>query len=145
MQQYLVWTIVLSFGNNLFAYLMMVAGKVKVLLVFSLVTAIANLLLNVVLVPPLGLQGGCLVIIFTKLLMTLLTYAYCRVKFGFLKEKDFLFPLLLGAACFGMFTVTEPLISLHPAVLATLGVYLLALRQYGTRFLGPLPRHVGPS
>ncbi|MDQ1239697.1 MAG: hypothetical protein QG577_1883 [Thermodesulfobacteriota bacterium] len=145
MQQYLVWTIVLSFGTNLFAYLMMVAGKVKMLLVFSIVTAIANLLFNVALVPSFGLLGGCLVIIFTKLLMTALTYLYCRVKFGFLQETDFLFPLVLGAACFGLFTVLESLISLHPAVLVTLAVYLLALRQYGTRFLGPLPRHVGPS
>lgn len=145
MQQYLVWTIVLSFENNLFAYLMMVAGKVKILLVFSLVTAVANLMLNVVLVPPFGLLGGCLVIVFTKLLMTVLTYAYCRVKFNFVKETDFLFPLLLGATCFGLFTLLESVISVHPAVLVTVAVYLLALRQYGTRFLGPLPRHVGPS
>jgi O-antigen/teichoic acid export membrane protein len=145
MQQYLVWTIVLSFENNLFAYLMMVAGKVKILLLFSLVAAAANLLFNVALVPPLGLLGGCLVIIFTKLVMTVLTFVYCRVQFRFVKEKDFLFPILLGAVCYGVFMVLEHLITLHPAVLATLAMYLLALRQFGTRFLGPLPRHVGPS
>ncbi len=145
MQQYLVWTIVLSFENNLFAYLMMVAGKVNVLLIFSIFTTIANLALNVVLVPSTGLLGGCLVIIFTKLLMTILTFYYCRVNFHFVKEHEFVFPLLLGVSCFAVFVFLEPLVSVHPAVAITLALYFLALRMCGRRFLGPLPRHVGPS
>ena len=145
MQQYLVWTIVLSFENNLFAYLMMVAGKVNLLLVFSIFTTAANLVLNVALVPSTGLLGGCLVIIFTKLLMTILTFYYCRVNYHFVTEKEFLFPLLLGALCFGWFVFLEPLVSVHPAVAITLAVYFFALRMFGRRFLGPLPRHVGPS
>lgn len=145
MQQYLVWTIVLSFENNLFAYLMMVAGKVNVLLVFSFMATLANLVLNIALVPSAGLLGGCLVIILTKLLMTLLTFYYCRAHFNFVREKEFLFPLVLGAGCFGFFYLIEPVLSVHPAVLITLGLYLCVLFFFGRQFLGPLPRHVGPS
>ncbi len=145
MQQYLVWTIVLSFENNLFAYLMMVAGKVNVLLVFSIFTTAANVALNVAMVPSSGLLGGCLVIIFTKLLMTILTFYYCRVNFHFVTEKEFLFPLILGVLCFSCYVLLEPLVSVHVAVAITLGLYFCALRMFGRRFLGPLPRHVGPT
>lgn len=145
MQQYLVWTIVLSFENNLFAYLMMVAGKVNILLIFSVVTTLANLVLNATMVPSTGLLGGCLVIIFTKLLITILAFYYCRIHFHFVTEKAFLFPLILGILCFGLFVCIEPLVSVHPAVLITLALYLLTLQHFGRRFLGPLPRHVGPT
>ncbi len=145
MQQYLVWTIVLSFENNLFAYLMMVAGRVNMLLVFSVITTLANFALNIILVPSTGLLGGCLVIILTKLLMTILTFYYCRVNFNFVTEKEFLFPLVLGMACFALYYLMEPIISVHPAVLVTIALYLGVLRLFGRRFLGPLPRHVGPS
>jgi len=145
MQQYLIWTIVLSFENNLFAYLMMVAGKVNLLLIFSIITAVANLAFNIALVPSTGLLGGCLVIILTKLLMTILTFYYCRVRFNFISEKEFLFPLILGVTCFAFFSFIEPVVSIHPAVFITLGLYLSMVRAFGPRFLGPLPRHVGPS
>lgn len=142
-QRYLVWTIVLSFEYNLFAYLMMVVGAAKTLLAFSLITMAANLLANYALVPSLGLVGGCLVILLTKALMTGLTLIYCRLRFSFLTERDVVFPIMLAGFSFLVFNGLEPFLTLHPSVLVTLVLYLLTLRQFGKRFLGPLPREIG--
>ncbi len=139
MQKYLVWTILLSFENNLFQYVMMVAGAAKTLLVFTVAVTGLNLLFNVVLVEPLGLEGGCLVIILTKLVMTIFTFTYCQIRFRFFKIGDFLFPLCLAAACFGLFVFGKPLVTVHPAVVITLLIYLGMLVWFGPRYLGRLP------
>ena len=70
----------------LFFYVMMVAGGAKTLLLFTVVVTLMNLGLNFMLVGPLGLTGGCLVIIFTKLVMALLTFLYCQVRFRFFSD-----------------------------------------------------------
>jgi O-antigen/teichoic acid export membrane protein len=140
MQKYLVWTIPLSFENNLFQYVMMVSGAVKVLLGFQVATTVLNLVFNVVLVKPLGLAGGCLVIILTKLVMTAFTFLYCQIRFHFFKIWDFIFPIGLGAACYGMFRVLDPVITVHPAVALTLAVYSVVLWKMGPKFLGGIPR-----
>lgn len=137
--QYLVWTILLSFESNLFKYVMMVSGAVNLLLGFAVATTALNFLFNVTLVHQFGLAGACLVIILTKLVMTLLTYFYCRVRFEFLKEKDFLFPVALAAVSLGLFLLIEPFVTLHPAVAITLVFYLLILWRLGMRYLGRLP------
>jgi O-antigen/teichoic acid export membrane protein len=140
MQQYLVWTIPLSFENNLFQYVMMVAGAVKVLLGFQVAATALNLVFNVVLVKPLGLTGGCLVIILTKLVMTALTFLYCQIRFRFFKIWDFVFPVCLGALCYCLFLALERLVTVHPAVGLTLAVYFVILLKLGPKFLGELPR-----
>jgi O-antigen/teichoic acid export membrane protein len=139
MPQYLVWTIVLSFESNLFKYVMMVSGAVNLLLGFAVAATALNFLFNLKLVPQFGLAGACLVIIFTKLVMTLLTFFYCRIRFRFVKEKDFLFPLVLAGVSFGIFLLIEPLVTLHPAVAITLAFYFLILWKVGPRYLGRLP------
>ncbi|MGO9570659.1 MAG: polysaccharide biosynthesis C-terminal domain-containing protein [Desulfomonilaceae bacterium] len=138
-QQYLVWTILLSFENNLFAYVMMVAGAANLLLGFAAAATGLNFLLNVTLVRQFGLAGACLVIIFTKLVMTLLTFFYCRIRLRFLKEKDFLFPVVLAGVSLGIFFLIKPLVTLHPAVAITLGFYFVVLWRLGMRYLGRLP------
>jgi O-antigen/teichoic acid export membrane protein len=139
MQKFLVWTILLSFENNLFFYVMMVAGGANALLLFSVIVTLLNLLLNLTLVKPLGLMGGCLVIIMTKLIMALLTFFYCQVRFRFFALTDALFPLILAAASLGLFVVSKPIVGLHPAVAVTVVLYFLVLWRVGERFLGPLP------
>ena len=134
MQQYLVWTILLSFENNLFAYVMMVAGAAKVLLSFAAVATVLNLIFNAVLVPSQGLAGGCLVIILTKLVMTLLTFAYCQVRFRFFKAADFVLPVVMGAGGYCLFLILRPLITLHPAVAVTLALYSLVVWRFRSRF-----------
>jgi len=141
--QYLVWTILLSFESNLFKYVMMVAGAVNLLLGFAAATTALNFLFNVTLVPLYGLSGACLVIIFTKLVMTLLTFFYCRIRFQFLKETDFLFPVALAGVSVGIFLLIKPIVSLHPAVAITLGFYFLVLWRVGLRYLGHLPTKSG--
>jgi O-antigen/teichoic acid export membrane protein len=137
--QYLVWTIFLSFESNLFKYVMMVAGAVNLLLGFAAAATVLNFLFNVTLVHQYGLAGACLVIIFTKLVMTLLTYFYCRIKFQFPKETDFLFPVLLAGVSLAIFWLIEPLVTLHPAVAIALGFYFLVLWRLGMSYLGHLP------
>ncbi|MBI5250117.1 MAG: hypothetical protein HY912_11545 [Desulfomonile tiedjei] len=139
MQKYLVWTILLSFENNLFSYVMMVAGAATTLLGFTIGATALNLLFNVVLVQPLGLEGGCLVIILTKLVMTVFTFAYCQIRFRFFKAGDFLFPGCLVGVCLGAFMLLKPLVTLQPAVVITLLIYLGVLFLVGPRFLGRLP------
>jgi O-antigen/teichoic acid export membrane protein len=140
MQKYLVWTILLSFENNLFAYVMMVAGAARVLLAFAVLVTGLNLLYNYSLVNSYGLVGGCLVIILTKLSMTCLTISYCQLKFGFLKATDFLFPVGIAVLSMALFLIIEPLAGLHAAVGITLGFYFVILWQLGVRFLGRFPR-----
>jgi O-antigen/teichoic acid export membrane protein len=144
MQQYLVWTIPLSFENNLFQYVMMVAGAVKVLLGFQVAATLLNMVFNVVLVKPLGLTGGCLVIILTKLVMTLFTFLYCQIRFRFFKFWDFIFPVGLGTACYCLFLVLERIVTVHPAVALTLALYFVILWRWGPKFLGGIPRKENP-
>ena len=138
MQKFLVWTILLSFENNLFFYVMMVAGGANVLLLFTVAVALLNLALNLALVGPLGLMGGCLVIILTKLVMALLTFLYCQVRFRFFSFGDAVFPIILATVSLGLFVVCKLIIGLHPAVAVTIVFYFLALWRVGERFLGPL-------
>ncbi len=142
MQKYLVWTIPISFENNLFSYVMMVAGAAKLLLAFQIAGTAVNLILNFTLVPLLKLQGGCLVIIFTKLFIACLTFGYCRIRFSFIRVRDFLFPVVLGIISFGLFMAVKPLITLHPAVITTLTLYSAILFTIGPRFIGSFPRKI---
>jgi peptidoglycan biosynthesis protein MviN/MurJ (putative lipid II flippase) len=137
---------------------MMVTGAVKVLLGFQLVTTVLNLVFNVLLVKPLGLAGGCLVIILTKLVMAVLTFLYCQIRFRLFKIWDFVFPIALGAVCYCLFLVLVPLIGamiqhieagigfncmvteIHPSVAITLAVYSVILWKLGPKFLGGIPR-----
>lgn len=139
MQKFLVWTILLSFENNLFFYVMMVAGGANTLLRFTVIVTLLNLALNFMLVEPFGLMGGCLVIILTKLAMALLTFLYCQIRFRFFAPADALFPMILAAVSLGLFILSKPIMGLHPAVGATIAFYCLVLWRVGERFLGRLP------
>ncbi|MFH1112754.1 MAG: oligosaccharide flippase family protein [Pseudomonadota bacterium] len=140
MLPYLVWTIVLSFEVNLFAYVMMVSGAQRILLAFSCVVTVINLLSNAALVQPYGLLGGCLVIILTKLVMTMLTLVYCQWRFRFFSAGDVVYPVLLPALSVGLFVLLEPLITSIPALAAALGVYGLILLKTGPKYIGDLPK-----
>ena len=141
MQKYLVWTILIAFQNNLFSYVMMVAGAVNWLLLFQVAGIILNLTLNFTLVPMMKLEGGCLVIIFTKLFIACLTFGYCRNRFGFVRLKDFLFPIMLGFVSVSFFMAFKTLANLHHvAVASTLVFYLSILLTIGPRFIGSFPR-----
>lgn len=143
MQRYLVWTILLSLIQYFFAHVMIAIGGARPLLVFSCIAMAANLALNMTIVPLLGLLGGCLVIIITKLIMAVFTVLYCQVRFRFFRATDFVFPVGLGVACLAVFLVLDPLLTLHPAVGITAGLYASILWKCGERFMGRLP--AGPS
>ncbi len=143
LQQYQVWTILLSFESNLFKYVMMIAGASNLLLGFAAVTTALNFLFNVTLVRPFGLTGACLVIILTKLTMTVLTYLYCRVRFRFMRTREFLFPVVLAGVSLAIFLLIKPLVTLHPAVAIASSFYFLILWRIGPRYLGGLPGKTG--
>lgn len=140
MQKYLVWTILISFQNNLFSCVMIVAGAVRALLAIQIVGTIVNIILNLVLVPMMKLEGGCLVIIFTKLFIACLTFLYCRLLLGFARLSDFIFPVCLGIASVCVFIFVKPIASLHPAVVITVAFYLTILFTVGPRFIGHFPQ-----
>ncbi len=144
MQQYLVWTILFSFESNLFCYVMMVAGAAKVLLLFTAVVTLLNLVYNLTLVSWLGLAGGCLVIVLTKMSMAVMAYSYCRFRLKFLTERDFAFPIILAAGCYIFFLASKAYIGLHLAVASTLIIYLTTTWKVGPKFIGPLPGR-GPA
>jgi O-antigen/teichoic acid export membrane protein len=139
MQKLLVWTLLLSFENNLFFYVMMVAGGANALLLFTVIVSLLNMVFNLTLVKPLGLTGACLVIILTKLIMALLTFLYCQIRFRFFAPVDALFPLILAAASLILYVVSKPVVGLHPAVAMTIAFYFLILWRVGERFLGRFP------
>ncbi len=139
LQKYLVWAILFSFESNLFIYLMMVAGGARALLAFSAITTILNLLMNVALTGPLGLTGGCLVIVLTKMLMTIFSLVYCQLKVGVFKATDGIFPAAAAMVTLLLFLSVEPWVTLHPAVLLTLAMYFLLIWRYGPAYLGRVP------
>ena len=140
MVQYLVWTILFSFEQNLFGYVMIVAGAQRVLLACAVCATVLNLAFNALLIEPFGLAGGCLVIVFTKLVMTILTTGYCQLRFHFFRARDFVFLLALTGGAVALFWLLEPLVTLHPAVALTMGLYGLLLWKLGIRFLGRPPK-----
>ncbi|MFC1835817.1 oligosaccharide flippase family protein [Thermodesulfobacteriota bacterium] len=139
MQKYLVWAILLSALANLFSCIMMVAAAERVVLLFAAVTLVANLILNWLFVYPLGMAGACLVIILTKLVMTVLTFCYCQIRYRFFSVGTFLFPLLL--ACMGMvlFVTIKPHIEEQLAMWIMLCFYWVCVWKFGDVFMGPLP------
>jgi len=140
LQEYLVWSIPLSFESNLFQYVMVVAGASKMLLLFQALTALSNLVYNLLMVERFGPLGACLVLVFTKLTMTVLVFAYCQLKFRYFRLKDFLFPFALAAGGLALFYVATPICGLHLAVALTLVVYMAVLWRLGMNFLGHFPR-----
>ncbi len=140
MQKYLVWTIILSFENNLFSYVMMVAGSAKILLAIQAVATVFNLAFNHFLVGSLGLKGGCLVIILTKLVTTSLTFSFCRFYLKIIDFRDFLLPLTLAFFLFSGFELLRQFVNIHVAVVLMLGFYLTMLMHFGVRIMGPMPR-----
>ncbi len=130
MQRYLVWTILIAFENNLFTYVMMVAKAAKLLLVFAVITTLSCLAYNVLLVPSLGLEGGCLVIIFTKLTMLILTSTYCQIRFRLFSLRDFLPLLGIVAALAIVYVLATPLITWRPAGMFVFCVYGLLVWRY---------------
>ncbi len=140
MLPYLVWTIVLSFEVNLFNYVMMVSGAQRILLAFACVVTVCNLLFNVTLVESYGLLGGCLVIILTKLVMTILTLTYCQVRFRFFAAADIVYPVLLPALSVGLYVLLEPFITSIPALAIALAFYGLVLLKTGPKYIGDLPK-----
>lgn len=142
MQKFLVWTILISFQNNLFSYVMMVAGAVNSLLLFQIAGMTLNLILNFTLVPMMKLKGGCLVIIFTKLFIACLTFGYCWVRFRFVGLKNFFFPIALCLVSFVVFITLNTQVNLHIAVGFTLVFYLFILFFVGPKFIGSFPRKI---
>lgn len=123
LQRILVFTIVLSVLHNLWAGLMIVAGAGRVLLAFAVLTTGFNLVLNALLVPRLGLVGGCHVIVLTKLFMCALTTAYCQRRFHLFRIADAASILLPPALVLAVFSAARPLLPLHLAVAGGVGLY----------------------
>ncbi len=139
MQRYLVWTIILSFVQYLFAYVMMVVGAQRLLLLFAVVATALNMLLNFTLVGTTGLLGGCLTIIFTKLSLAVMTSVYCQVRFRIFRLPDLLYPLWPAAACLCWFFGMEAIVTLRPAVASTLILYCVIIWKIGPRLMGRMP------
>ena len=140
LQRYLVWSIPLSFESNLFQYVMVVAGAARMLLLFQGLTTVMNLVYNVLLVQPFGPLGGCLVLVFTKLTMTVFAFTYCQVRYRYFSARDFLFPCTLALAGLGFYVSVRPVVGLHVGVGLTLAMYLGLLWRFGMKFLGDFPR-----
>jgi O-antigen/teichoic acid export membrane protein len=145
MQKVLVWTIPFTFEGNLFSYVMMTAGAARRLLFFAVITAILNILYNIVLVHRLGLTGGCLVIVLTKLTMTILTLCYCQMRFRFFRLGDLAFPLCVAGMCFVLFLLLTAMIPHQLSVLVSLLFYGFILWRFGRSFLGDLTDRGGQS
>lgn len=143
LQQYLVWTIFISFESNLLAYVMMVAGAARTLLIFAIVTSVLNLLFNLALVGPLGLAGGCLVIVLTKLVMLLMVLAYCQKAYQLFSWRDLVFPVSVAGAGLVLFVVLDHLLMREIATSIILVLYGLAVWKAGPGFAGRMAPATG--
>ncbi|MEJ2717700.1 MAG: hypothetical protein P8182_11250 [Deltaproteobacteria bacterium] len=139
MQKLLVWTIPLTFVHYLCAYVMMVMGSARLLLTFSAAAMAVNLVLGITLVPSLGLAGGCLMIILTKLVMAALTFTYCQARLKLFRLTDLLYPAGPGCLCLGLFALLQPYAGLHVAVVVSLALYSGILWGTGVKVIGRFP------
>jgi O-antigen/teichoic acid export membrane protein len=142
LQRILVWTIALSFANNLFASLMIASGAVRTLLTFAALTAAANLLLNASLVrggADAATAGACWVIVLTKLVMTLLTVGYCQWRFRLLALAQLRPLLILPALGLGIFWASGHILPQHAAVLLSTGIFA----ALGWRYVAPRSSEAG--
>lgn len=143
MLQYLIWKIPLSFQNNLFSYLMIVAGGARMLLLIVIVTTLANLIYNLLLVNSFGLAGGCLVLVLTKLTSAVLTFGYVQLKFGYFRARDLTFPLLITAGFMVSFSALQPFLGTHTAGVILFTLYGIVVWKVGPRFLGRFAKQDG--
>jgi O-antigen/teichoic acid export membrane protein len=137
-QQTLTPCIFIAFENNLFCFVMMVVGSAKLLLAFSIIGALVNMILNITLTPGYGLLGACLVIVLSKLTMMIQTGFYCQWKLKLFRGADFLFPLILGGSLLMIHILLKPIISIHAATIIPLVIYGLVLWRLGPRIMGEL-------
>lgn len=145
MQRYLIWTIILSFQNNLFCYLMMVSGAGRVVLAFAIVVTVVNIVLNLILVHSLGLAGACLVIIFTKLFMTLLTFSFAQIRFMIFKIRDLIIVAILALIPTATYFILVQYINSHLALGSALVSYLLLIYGRALKLLGKLDGSISPE
>ena len=89
--------------------------------------------------------GGCLALVLTKFAMMAFTLAYCQIRFSLFQRGDFLFVSGLGALCVGLFALTKPILTLHPAAALATAAYLAALWFLGPRFIGRLAPEKKPG
>jgi O-antigen/teichoic acid export membrane protein len=104
LQKILALTVVLSLEGNLFASLLIVTGAARLLLLLSILTALASLALNAWLVPAFGLPGACWSIVLTKLVKTVATGAVCQRRFRLVPDGGWpavLAFVTLTAVCWG--------------------------------------------
>ncbi len=139
-QQLLVWAIPFAFGSNLFSFVMIAAGMVRILLVFSVLVTLANLLLNVIFIPLWGVGGGCFVLILTKAAMLLLTLVFCVWRLQVFRVSQLGYPLCLSLFCLGLFFLSRMAVGLYPGMVITLVIYCLGIWKPGMLYIGRLPQ-----
>ncbi|NLI82590.1 MAG: oligosaccharide flippase family protein [Deltaproteobacteria bacterium] len=90
MQQFLVFTILISFLHNLAAYLMISMKREKLLLSFYLGGLALNLILCTFLIPADPLMGTVLAILLTKGVVGVATVSFCQLRFGIISAGPLL-------------------------------------------------------
>jgi len=137
MQRVLVWSIPLSLLGNLGASLMVAAGAAPALLGLAVATTAVNMALNSLLVGNLGLLGACLVIVLTKLTMTLGTGYYCQVRYRWLEWRGLPALALLTITALSVHALGGALLGHHVGVLLAVTSFVGALWKWGEGWLGP--------
>jgi len=139
-QQLLIWAIPFAFGSNLFSFVMIVAGKVRVLLVFSIVVTLTNLLLNVIFIPLWGVSGGCFVLILTKAAMLLFTLTFCVRWLHVFRFSQMWYPVCVSLFSLGVFFLSRMAVGLYPGMVIALLFYCLLIWKPGMNYIGRPPQ-----
>ena len=145
LQKRLVWAIPLSFEHNLFVSLMIVAGALRPVVAVAATATVVNLILNLTLVGPGGLEGACQVIVFTKLVAASFTAAYCQRRFRLFGWREVAFLSLLCVCACGLFLLLDSALPHHASVVTMLAAGGLALWLFGRRWLGSLRGMEAPA
>ena len=140
MQKYLVWSMIAVFIRDLCTQLMFLQGAVGTLLVFQALVLAANLVMNALLVPRLGLAGACIVFVATKLLLAILTFCHSQAHLGLFRAGDALRAFLWPVICLGLHVFLLRLVPPAAAAAAVVAIYSTVTLAVGRRaFASPEP------
>jgi O-antigen/teichoic acid export membrane protein len=137
----LIWYTCLAMVGNVFSQGLIVQNRQKQLMVLRTRGLILAVVLNVVLLPRLGIVGAALAALISEAIVLSVMVGSFRLSTDWWRRIE-VRSFRLALATLGLAAVTWWLRALHPAVAALAGVPVYAVLIYGTGAIGPEERDV---
>ncbi|MCU0452751.1 MAG: flippase [Bacteroidetes bacterium] len=118
----LLWWLPISFVTNVFGYVLGAIGRQSTVLRVTIINAIFNVLLNLLLIPQLGAVGAAIATVATEVLGWTLLRGVVRREFGPLMDRSRLLRIIVASAPLLLLTFLTPMFSF--VVLLAVGIVL---------------------